>query len=215
MRRAGPLSLRLSIEKGWASMHRRRFRALVVGALTLAMAASGHAAIAAKPVDAVDFKGSITLPPVLFADVCALPHLDALMLVRGDVKYALRITLGRGKRLADVRLQFNFGDLDAQPVLAGILGSAHYTVNGVLVTNQKIDLSSGSGKLEPVNGHFFILRSGEGNDLKLSVQIRGNVHKNGDLTDVVFDFGSPLRQVPLLGLMLNVHHAECGEFSLV
>lgn len=195
----------------------RRFRALVVGALTLAMAASGHAAIAAKPVDAIDIKGSISLPPpgVLFADVCALPNLDALMFVKGDVKYALRLTLGRGNRLADLRLQFNFGDLDAQPVLAGLIGSAHYTVNGTLVTNQKIDLSSGSGKLEPVNGHVYVLRAGKGNDLKLSVQIRGNVHKNGDLTDVVFDFGSPLRQIPLLGLMVNVHNAECGEFNPV
>jgi hypothetical protein len=195
-----------------------RLRAMVVGALVLAMAGSANAAIAkGGPTDVIDVKGSITLPPpgALFVDACALPNLDALMLVQGDIKYALRLTLGRGNRLADLRLQFNFGDLDARPVLAGIIGTAHYTVNGTLVTNQKIDLSSGSGKLEPVNGHFFILRAGRGNDLKLSVQIRGNVHRNGDLSDVVFDFGSPLRQVPLLGLMLNVHHAECGEFKLV
>ena len=195
----------------------RRLRAFVVGALTLAMAASGHAAVAGKPADVIDTKGSISLPPpgVAFIDACALPNLDSIMFVSGDVKYALRLTLGRGNRAADLRLQFNFGDLDAQPVLGGIFGSAHYTVNGTLVTNQKIGLSSGSGKLEPVNGHFYILRAGKGNDLKLSVQIRGNVHSNGDLTDVVFDFGSPLRQIPLLGVMLNVHHAECGEFKLV
>jgi hypothetical protein len=197
-----------------------RLRAIVVGALVLAMAGSANAAIAkggGAPTDAIDVKGSISLPPpgIAFIDACALPNLDSILFVTGDIKYALRLTLGRGNRLADLRLQFNFGDLDARPVLSGLLGSAHYTVNGTLVTNQKIGLTNGSGKLEPINGHFYILRAGTGNDLKLSVQIRGNVHSNGDLTDVVFDFGSPLRQIPLLGAMVNVHNAECGEFSLV
>lgn len=205
-------------------MQRRRFRALVAAAALAITFTSSGSAIAAKGgnpgggggTEVIDFSGKLPIDPIVpvpFVDACALPNLDAILLVTGDVQYQVKLTLGRGGRLADLRLHLNFGDLGAQPLLGGILGSAHYTVNGTVNTNQKIDFTSGSGKLEPVNGHFFILRAGNGNDLKLSFQLKGNLQGNGSITDALWDFGPSTRTISLLGLTVAVHQAECGEFG--
>jgi hypothetical protein len=203
-------------------MHRRRFRALLTAGLLAISVASTGPAIAAKGgngggggTEVIDFKGKLPIA-VPFVNPCVLPNIgDILMFVHGDVQYAVNLTLGRGGRLADLRLHLNFGDLDAQPVLGGILGTRHYTVNGTLNTNQKISFTKGSGKLEPITGHFFVLGAGPGGDMKISFIMKGNVQGNGELTDVIWDFGPGNQTISIPGFgTLVIRHAECGVFDL-
>ena len=204
-------------------MHRRRIRAILAASLLALSVAGSGPAIAAKGgngggggTEVVDFKGKITLPPIPFINPCVLPNVtDAIMLVSGDVQYAVNLTLGRGGRLADLRLHLNFGDLDAQSVIGGIVGGRHYTVNGTLNTNQKISFTKGSGKLEPITGHFFVLGAGPGGDMKISFIMKGNVQGNGELTDIVWDFGPGNETISIPGIgTLVIRHAECGIFEL-
>jgi hypothetical protein len=100
-------------------------------------------------------------------------------------------------------------------VLGGILGGRHYTVNGTVNTNQKISFTKGSGKLEPVNGHFFVLGAGSGGDAKFSFHMGGTVHDDGSLTDVVWDFGPGNETITIPGFgTLVIRHGECGIFEL-
>lgn len=160
---------------------RMGFAGVLAVGLTLLAAGPGSAS-----ATVVNTQTDVPVRAVL-ADPCSLD----VVAIDGDAHVVTHVTFVKG--MANLGVHLNLSDVHA----TGSLSGAKYTGNGTVELSAKVNGPFPAGFTAP--GHFFLLRQGAGNDLKVGFLLKGKVQKNGQVTD----------------LTIEIKSLECGEFDII
>lgn len=163
---------------------RYRVRYAAVLAIALGLLAAGPSTARSAVIHTnAQVPVSATLP-----DPCSLD----VVTIDGSVHVVTHVTFPRPGN-ASLGVHLNFQGVQG----SGFPSGANYATNGTAELSAKLKGPFPAGFTLP--GHFFLLRAGAGNDLKVSFLLKGKVNANGTVTD----------------LTIEIRHLECGNFDLI